>query len=809
MKKIFLLILVILLSFTVVSCDLFNKTTTTTEVVSTNTTLQNTTLSTDDFDLVLDDETRVIAVDGEYLIEYTLNFELLATDTITFVSSNSAVASVSALGVVKGLSVGEATITVRYSEELYKTMLVTVTDQVEISPPNKTIYQLGENLNLFGAKIISYDGQIVLEEIPITAEMISNYDSDQTGSQFVEFDYNGNTYSFEVYVLDEIQEKSLFIDCINLNTENIVGEKIEFALTKSNLEEFLAVVNVYDYEQINVYGLFTTPDGVVMKMPAFWYVDYKETAKAVSIISSFNTEGKVNDTDRDYDVQVSFEQIGDAHYRLRYLPESIGDYEATIVVEVDGQIIQSFNKSFTVNESTTDDFKGFVKVDETNNRHFVFDSGATYIPVGQNVAWYTSTQRMHYDFLSWFEQMESVGMNYARLWMAPWGYSIFWDDLYDYDDRQTRMYSMDRTMDYADEFDIYIQLCLLNHGMFSAETNPMWPNTENNWYISRYGVNPYSTVISDSGDFFSDDEMKSLYKNQLIYTIARYGYSDMIMSFELFNEVDWIETYNATDGVAWHSEMAAFIKNTDPYKHLITTSHINESFFSSNFTVYNDDNIDFISIHRYGIYDHTDYLAVKQNYCFNIFNKPVLYDEVGYQGWGGQQQVEADPNNVTLHQALWGGALGGGAGTGMNWWWESWIDKYDFYSEYQGVAVFTEDMDLSGSDYQFVYSEDIFSDLLDVSNNNVSYMGYLVEDRLYLYVYDEDYELNNQSVSLKQAVTIEIPDCAAGIYSYEVYDTFTGAILYTETVIVGMTGDYTITLPNFNIDLAIKFVKTA
>lgn len=797
MKKYIALVIVFILSCTTLSCDILNQHTTTTLPITTET-----------YEISLTKDSVVLPVNGEYLIDYQLNFSLDESEVISFETSDSNIAQVNDLGKILAHNPGECLITLSFDSNTETTLNVTVTNQVELNLPSKTIYSIGETLNLSGGFIKMYDseGNVLATEV-MTESMIKSYDPNTSGSQMVLLEHDGIDYSFEIYILSQKQELSTFNDLIVLNETLLIGEKIEFALTKSNVDEFLESVNVYDYNEINIYGIYTSPNGVAKKVYAFWYQDYVESYIETTIVSSLNTEGKVLNHDRDYDFQVAFKEEGYSHYRLRLTPEETGEYQSTIVVEVDGVRIQSFEKNFVVSDASNEDFKGFVRVDETNQRHFKFDNGESYIPVGQNVGWYTSRQRMHLDYKSWFEQMGAVDMNYARVWMAPWGYSVFWDDLYNYDTRQTRMYSLDKTLEYADQHDIYIQLCLLNHGMFSAETNPMWPNDENNWYISRYGSNPYSDILISSSLFFSQRTTKDLFKNQLKYIIARYGFSDSIMSFELFNEVDWIETYTALHGNIWHSEMAEYIKSIDPNEHLITTSQITERFSSQKYQVFHDENIDFISIHRYGIYNHTTYLPDYQTDCFNEFHKPVLYDEVGYQGWGGEQQVESDPNNVSLHQELWAGAMGAGAGTAMNWWWDTWIDQYNYYDQYQGIATFTEDMELSGDSYTFVTSEVNENDLLSNSSNQIGYMGYIVDSRVYLYVYDKDYAINHQNVFDKSGVTITIPNLDSGAYSYEVYNTFTGDIIFTDYITVSSNGTYTIDLPTFDVDIAIKIKK--
>ena len=801
MKKLFIILTVFLLSFVFIGCANTETTTYTSQ-----TTLETTTL--EDKEISVSKSLLNLSVNSEYYIDVSLNFELLESESLSFTSSDEDIATVTVLGKVSGIGFGECDITIRYDESTFTTVHVLVSSEYEITIPNKTIYEVGETINTNGASLHIYDqDHNLIEEVEITNAMILNFDNQESGSQIVTFQYNDIVYGFEVYVLNQTQELSLFNDFIILNSEIVVGEKLEFALTKSNVEEFLDVVNVYDYSQISIYAVFETPDEEMMKMYAFWYQGFAENLIETTIISTMNTEGKVFDTDRDYDYYVDLNEVGTAHYRVRYTPESIGDYDVTLIVEVDGKVIQMFDKSFTVEQANDEDYKGIIRVDETNNRHFVFETGSTYIPVGQNVGWYMSTQRKHYDFKSWFEQMGEAGMNYARVWMAPWGYSIFWDDLYNYDSRQDRMFSLDETLEYADENDIYIQLCLLNHGRFSAEVNPMWPNDENQWYISRYGANPYSDIIESSSLFFASEDIKDLFKNQLKYIIARYSYSDTIMSFELFNEVDWIETYNALFGNKWHTDMAEYIKSIDPYQHMITTSQITESFLSSNYQVFHDESIDYVSIHRYGIYNHTTYLPSKQNTCFEVFGKPVIYDEVGYQGWGGLQQYEADPNNISLHQELWAGALGGGGGTGMNWWWESWIDYYDFYDLFTGIAIYTEQMNLQGADYRVVTSEDGDYDILTLSNNNVGYMGYLFNNRTYLYIYDEDFDIDNQNLSVKAGVEFTFSAFELGTYQLRAFDTITGEVIYSEEIPVNISGEFSLEIPSFEEDIAIIFEK--
>ena len=121
--------------------------------------------------------------------------------------------------------------------------------------------------------------------------------------------------------------------------------------------------------------------------------------------------------------------------------------------------------------------------------------------------------------------------------------------------------------------------------MFSAQVNPMWPNKSNTWYITKYGANPYSKHFDNPGDFFYSNYGKKWCKNYLTYIVARYGYADSLLSYELFNEVDWVESYTASDGAEWHDEMAKYIKGIDYRGHMVTTSVKGDDFSSSIYQV--------------------------------------------------------------------------------------------------------------------------------------------------------------------------------------------------------------------------------
>lgn len=741
----------------------------------------------------VDTQYYVMPIGGSLAIGYEANVE-----DIIFESTDPDVASVRIDGLVSALEAGETTILLKYLGTTYATLTVVVTGEVQLIIPEKTVYRQGEELDLSGSMLILNWSDADPTEIQITQDMVSGYASGSTGFQQVQIEYLDVEYSFEVLVLSDKQEACIFDHLVVRTNDPIQYDKVELALMKTDLDGFLeAIDNVYDYNEISINATIETPDHQTDHIKAFWMQPYGESLVFGGLDQSRNLEGTVTLLPEDYDLVLNYLESGDPGYYFRYLPETAGTYEVSVEVMVDDAVIQTLETDFVVADSDDSERQGYILVDQTNNRHFQFSSGESYVPVGQNVAWYTSLDRKYYDYDIWFGKMHDSGMDYARIWMAAWGFSLFWDDVENYDQRQTNLKSLDAVVELAEEYGIYLQVCILHHGMFSRYVNPMWPGSSNTWYINKYGANPYGDYLDYPGEYFTDTWAKNSLKNQLDYIVARYGYSDNIMSWELFNEVDWIEEYTASDGLAWHGEMASYLKIIDP-NHLVTTSFKSESFYSSTYNVFKIDAIDYVNVHRYGIYNHLDHLPTYQESAGEIFDKPILYSEIGYSGNGGADQMEVDPDNVTLHQALWGGMMGSGAGSGMNWWWDSWIHPGNAYDVYRGAGIYAKLMDLSGTSYRTLDEAGV-----TLSDPGIGALGYLVDDRLYAYVYDESYTLDNADGETIQGITMTIPQVDCGTYNLVFYDTKTGVELSSTTIEQEVAGSLILTISDFNNDVAL------
>lgn len=575
-------------------------------------------------------------------------------------------------------------------------------------------------------------------------------------------------------------------------TENpVIEEKVEFALYEVTKDYISTNFNPYDYEQINVYAEIKDPNNEVTKVFGFWYRDYKitinkaYTGKITGVSGTPSTD--LNEIQGLEQVKWSSDEY---HFRFRFMPTVIGTHNVKVTVEEKGNVVQVIENNITVGANNDSNYRGIIKIDETNNRHFVDGNNKTFILNGLNLCWWSNSNRKTYDYDVWFDYSAKNNINFARIWMATWGFCQHWQEYDDFTKGQTAAARLDKVLELADDYNLYIQLCLLNHGQFSTTTNSEWDK------------NPYNEAnggfLKSPSQFFVKDEAKRVYKTELRYLIARYGYSDKLLAWELFNEVDWTdgaEGYNMGNVRDWHKEMAAFIKENDAYKHLITTSY--KYMNKSSNLAYGAKEIDFISVHSYDFPNSNvnKKLPPEVQAVMVRYNKPVHVGEIGIDWQSGHTCHEIDSNAISIRQAQWAGMMSGSLGGAMQWWWESWIHPNKLYYLYNGPGIYASKLDLTGDDYELLNGDNS-----SVSSTKAGLIGYSFDNRAYGYVYNSSWSYvssNTENISSLQ-VTVNLDN---GTYGVTYYDTITGAILETAKVNV-TNGNCTINVPTFNEDIA-------
>jgi hypothetical protein len=160
-----------------------------------------------------------------------------------------------------------------------------------------------------------------------------------------------------------------------------------------------------------------------------------------------------------------------------------------------------------------------------------------------------------------------------------------------------------------------------------------------------------------------------LYQKRLRYLIARYGANPRLLAWQFFNEIDNAyapHVLHAEDVAAWHRDVGRWLKQNDPYGHLVTTSLTGGSDRSE---IWSLPEMDIAVYHSYGDPAPARKLATLSADYVQRYGKPALIGEFGtdWRGWGGRT---SDPHMRGQKQALWGAALGGAVGPAASWWWE-------------------------------------------------------------------------------------------------------------------------------------------
>lgn len=423
------------------------------------------------------------------------------------------------------------------------------------------------------------------------------------------------------------------------------------------LPELPEVANPFDPEQITVNLHIKTPSGKSLIVPAFWYQEYSRALE----------DGAEKLTIK-----------GTANWRIRFTPTEAGQHQLELNVVINGEsIYPTVQQTISVGENTPKDQHGWVEL--ADNRYFQTSDGLPLRLIGENVCW--DIGRGTFDFDDWFQQMAKSGQNFARLWFSPWSIGI------EHGPGTLTNYSMedawqlDHIFSLAHKHHIYLMISFDHHGMYQTNENT-WGGTNAFWNTH----NPYSAQLGGPceipNDFFAMPEAREIYKKRLRYLVARYGYSPYLQCWQFFNEIDNVfprENLDEPVVYDWHDEMGQWLKENDPYKHLVSSSLTGGS---DRPELWKLPTMDFSVYHSYNDPAPARTIAQIAHSFVDRYKKPVFIGEFGTSAWG--LNMEKDPFLRGFRQGLWGGVMGGSVGSSMSWWWET-IHSENLYSIYHSM----------------------------------------------------------------------------------------------------------------------------
>jgi len=429
---------------------------------------------------------------------------------------------------------------------------------------------------------------------------------------------------------------------IPLNTPQL-WQRLEFRITNAPV-----AANRFDPTQIRLDATFTLPSGRTMSVPAFWYQGY--------------TRGLSGGSEH-------LTPLGTPEWRLRFAPPETGTYSVALSLQTNGQAAGSaVTTNFVVPTATAPPGSGYVRV-AANRQYFETGDGQALRLIGENAAW--PGGRGTYDYDDWFAAMQAAGENHARVWMCPWAFGIETDTNALTNYRLDRAWQLDYVMQLAEQRGIHLTLCLDYHGMF--EVTPDYWGGNNYWPLNPYNATNGGPCVNQDA-FFTNTLARTTYEKRLRYLTARYGYSPNLLVWQFFNEIDNEYAYlGAADVAAWHATVGAWLHTNDPFGHLVSTSLTGESDRPEIWTLAP---LDFAAYHSYGEPSPALRLNAVAASFLQRYGKPVVIDEFGtdWRGWNRTNDLYLRG----FRQGLWGGALGGSAGTAMSWYWENLHSENDY-----------------------------------------------------------------------------------------------------------------------------------
>jgi hypothetical protein len=424
-------------------------------------------------------------------------------------------------------------------------------------------------------------------------------------------------------------------------------------------------------------------------------------------------------------------------WKARFTPREVGEYSYLFRYTEDGRVkSNSKSKKFTTTASSA---KGFLRAGDMWTLRF--DNGDAFRGVGENICWesrarddskFFSELHQQHDRFSYdrmIPEFAAAGGNFTRVWMCSWNFPIdqqrnFNNVRYTESDEYfnpSAVARLDYFVDLCEREGVYVMLCM--------------------------GGGNVRTDL----DFFTTTEAKQRYKNRARYIIARWGYSPNIAMWEFFNEIDNIQFRTPQNPIPaeaiteWHAEMARWFKQTDPYRHLLTTSISHRDVEGLN-------SIPEMDINQKHIYRNTSAIPYEIKSYEKEYGKPYVIGEFGYEwDWSKNFDDFGEDMDNDFRRGLWYGLFSPTPVTPMSWWWE-YFDNRGMVPYFRGVRRISDRM-LADGGGRF--------EALGATCGKAETFAVKCGDNIYVYIYNQTAEAVRNNL---------IIDYRGGRYDIEEFD---------------------------------------
>ena len=524
----------------------------------------------------------------------------------------------------------------------------------------------------------------------------------------------------------------------------------------------VAASNPFDPNEAAVDATIVLPSGRTIKVPGFWFQDFTRSIQNPSASGVERIE--------------TLTPAGPPGWRVRFASPEAGTHS----VSVDWRIgAKSGTSPRAVVQVLPGSRAGFLRASPRNPSYLEHSSGKPFFAIGENLCMYQKREGTYY-YERLLPKLASNGANYVRLWqeyyvpqdttvVASPGDASFSGfpletqatGLGKYD--LASAWRLDHIAGQCERLDIFYQL--------TFEMTVWWQTRLKH----RWARNPYNATnggpCRTPQEYFTSGRARELVRRRLRYSVARWGWSMHLAAWELWNEVDNNEGFDPAANEVWHREMAGYLKSTDPWRHLITTSWRDPRMFAL-------PEIDIVQGHSYweAQYDAAQYALEDTDHLMRPYGKPFFFGEQGVEDPGAARTN--DPEGSHFHDALWSTALTGAAGSGLYWWWHNYVEDFDLYRHYRPLADFLRNEDLAARRWSPV---GLSRPNLPVTLN---VYGLAAPDRMLLWIHDPlAFRIVNGKSERgpeQTAASLNVTGLADGEFVVEWWDTMRGGVVHRD-----------------------------
>lgn len=434
-----------------------------------------------------------------------------------------------------------------------------------------------------------------------------------------------------------------------------------------------------------------------------------------------------------------------SHWKARFLPQEKGRYKYRFSLKQKDHTSTAETHSFDAKPS---DAQGILHLKD--DWSFVFDNGVSFRGIGENICWESRSRddskffpglnedSIKYNYERMLPLLVAHGGNFFRTWMCRWNLPIDWKSGFNNNRYKpsneyfnpSAVAKLDRLVDLCDSLGLHMMLTLGPGAYLQSEGG----------------------VVTSSADFFANPAAKQKYRDRLRYIVARWGYSPAIGAWEFFNEVDNVQFGNRNNPikaaviVQWHDEMSAYMKQLDPYGHLVTTSISHRDLAGL-------DNLPHIDFNQKHIYRATRTIPATIVAYTRNFGKPYVIGEFSYEwDWNKNFDDFAAGMDADFKRGLWYGLFSPTPILPMSWWWE--------YFDKRGTDVYIKNV-RQILDRMMKAGQGSFDSVkVAFSNDSVEHYAVRCGAETYIYLHN----LTASPAAVQDLSAAEIYDCETGTY---------------------------------------------